>query len=514
MRFRPSWIALVLGLLAVVPASAELSARWQEWGKGPVAFLFTAADREVWSRVTTDDAAADFERLFWARRDPRPETPVNEARVKFEQLVAAADQRFKDGDKRGALTDRGRVLIVLGPPNRLAKEGGSAFEGAGDSDAGGGGRGSEVGGGEVDFNDVVDELWIYEKDRLPEGAKTNRLTVRFRTEPGGGTGAMNIQGQVVHAMEVAVNDLVKRPDLTLADLPAVSAVAPGEAAAVAWGAQTLTDANLVAALGADLSTFKQRLDADLDASAFQASDGTWEVVTQVMPRSAPTGPLDLVGVVRDASGADKLEFRRSQPWKELRGHSYQTQGLALPPGTWDVRLGLVDPAGQLSWAGSRTVTIPESNDFWLSDVIVSEDIFPLKQAQDVHEPWAWEGVAVVPRGGGHFAPGAGLWFYLHACNPQVGPDGKPALRLSVEILGPRRMRGPMSVEPSAAGPRCYVLASGIDLTPARFPPGAYQLKVQVNDTLSGKSLAGETTFTVDAAAPSSTPAEAPAGAGR
>jgi hypothetical protein len=48
------------------------------------------------------------------RRDPSTGTAVNEFRNEFESRVAYSDQNFGEKPKRGAMTDRGRVHIVLG----------------------------------------------------------------------------------------------------------------------------------------------------------------------------------------------------------------------------------------------------------------------------------------------------------------------------------------------------------------------------------------------------------------
>ncbi|HLF55970.1 MAG TPA: GWxTD domain-containing protein, partial [Thermoanaerobaculia bacterium] len=109
------WI--LAAALVAAPALSELSAPLRDWAAGPVSFLFTDAERAAWAELSSDDEAERFRRLFWARRDPLPETPENEALREFEGRVAAADERFGDDDRRGALTDRGRVLVVLGPPN-------------------------------------------------------------------------------------------------------------------------------------------------------------------------------------------------------------------------------------------------------------------------------------------------------------------------------------------------------------------------------------------------------------
>ncbi|MGQ0816185.1 MAG: GWxTD domain-containing protein [Gemmatimonadota bacterium] len=54
---------------------------------------------------------------FWSRRDPLPATPINEFREQFFERVKIATDEFTEAGRVGWETDRGRVFIVLGPPD-------------------------------------------------------------------------------------------------------------------------------------------------------------------------------------------------------------------------------------------------------------------------------------------------------------------------------------------------------------------------------------------------------------
>src|SRR5437867_8954664 len=102
-----------------------MSADKTAWAKGPEQFLMTSEEKAMWQKLPSDDAALAFIDLFWARRDPTPNTPQNEFREEFEAKVKYADQNFKAPRVRGALTDRGKILILFGAPTKAtqAKEG-------------------------------------------------------------------------------------------------------------------------------------------------------------------------------------------------------------------------------------------------------------------------------------------------------------------------------------------------------------------------------------------------------
>ena len=112
---------IVISLMAV-PAMAALSPQHVEWGAGPAQWIMTSDEKRAWRKVTTDSDAVNFIDLFWVRRDPTTGTAVNEYRNDFEGRVAFADQAYGEKRKRGAMTDRGRVYIVLGAATNMNAE--------------------------------------------------------------------------------------------------------------------------------------------------------------------------------------------------------------------------------------------------------------------------------------------------------------------------------------------------------------------------------------------------------
>jgi GWxTD domain-containing protein len=76
-------------------------------------------EKTDWASVKTDDEAKAFIELFWARRDPTPDTPVNELRQQIETRIAEADKRFGQRKMPGSHTDRGLVHTLLGEPTQI-----------------------------------------------------------------------------------------------------------------------------------------------------------------------------------------------------------------------------------------------------------------------------------------------------------------------------------------------------------------------------------------------------------
>jgi len=87
--------------------------------QGPTRWLMLPEEVRQYRRLRTSREVVDFVETFWRRRDPDPDAPGNEFAKTFYDRVEAADRLYGDGGVRGSLTDRGRALLLLGPPPTL-----------------------------------------------------------------------------------------------------------------------------------------------------------------------------------------------------------------------------------------------------------------------------------------------------------------------------------------------------------------------------------------------------------
>ena len=65
------------------------------------------------------DGKCNFLMNFWKRRDPTPNTIINERKRNYNELLAYSDAKFKQTLKSGWKSDRGRVLLVYGKPDQI-----------------------------------------------------------------------------------------------------------------------------------------------------------------------------------------------------------------------------------------------------------------------------------------------------------------------------------------------------------------------------------------------------------
>src|SRR5262249_51611657 len=95
------------------PANAGSDPVGPAWGDGPVVWLMTDGEKAAWAAAATDAERTAFVEKFWKSRVLEDAPSF---KTQFEKRVAFADANFAQDEKRGSLTDRGMVFVLIGPP--------------------------------------------------------------------------------------------------------------------------------------------------------------------------------------------------------------------------------------------------------------------------------------------------------------------------------------------------------------------------------------------------------------
>jgi len=85
----------------------------------PLALVATEAEIDSLDALPADARAAGWDR-FWARRDPTPDTPRNEAMLEFMTRVRHVERNFRELGP-GWRSDRGRIYIRYGEPDQVER---------------------------------------------------------------------------------------------------------------------------------------------------------------------------------------------------------------------------------------------------------------------------------------------------------------------------------------------------------------------------------------------------------
>jgi GWxTD domain-containing protein len=189
-----------------------------EWPTTAVQHLLTNADKREFGNLPDDASRREWVARFWKGLDPDPATSENEFQIEFYRRVQYADTNFSTETVRGSLSDRGRVLLVLGPPTYVGRapllqsddimttlkttetviqrsaSGGAALVRVPSTNRG------NVTPGDIE-GDV--EIWYYRIDNIPKGIPFHDLQYRFYTKEGYGTGVLQKEARELLALQKA-----------------------------------------------------------------------------------------------------------------------------------------------------------------------------------------------------------------------------------------------------------------------------------------------------------------------
>jgi GWxTD domain-containing protein len=114
-----SALFVLAGLLPLLPAPAraqKLDAEDEQF-LDDVKPIILISEKSTYEKLKDKADRLEFQKIFWARRDPSPGTPENAFRQQYEKDRAYADENYGYANVRGSTTDCGRTYILLGRPD-------------------------------------------------------------------------------------------------------------------------------------------------------------------------------------------------------------------------------------------------------------------------------------------------------------------------------------------------------------------------------------------------------------
>lgn len=541
MRLRTYLTAFAV--VACAFGAYALSSEYLEWGRGPAQFLMTADETAKWKGISTDDDAKAFVALFWARRDPTAGTPRNEFREEFERRVVAADKNFPADRKRGALTDRGKFLILFGQPKKIERTGGqreSSLPGM----SGGGSTSTTTSAIDPYATGGSDEttagqVWTYEGEEARALFGQARAPLRFVDRQGKSDFSLERGGvDVKAAQQKAINRSIVQPNLTVA--PTLAAAPAATPAAVAMpivetpaAVQTeLTTESLKAAVAemkAATANPYEKKKVYATWGEYITGEGEYFVPVQLyVPKASgisASQSLTFFGVLQNESGANVAAFEEPAKLTESKDDLFVDRSFtALPAGKYRGFFGLADNGKPVSMvtAEMQLAGSLDKNAASISPLILSNNVYPLAAAQNPTDAHAFGGLKVVPKGDRTFRPSDELWYFVELRNPglseaSIPADGvvpitgdaaatvaAPKVQIKIDVNGVETVGGkkikrpapPREVEAIAIKgvPGHFGIGNAIPLE--SFKPGEYTFQVKVIDTVSKASYTLSEPFTV------------------
>jgi hypothetical protein len=193
------------------------------------------------------------------------------------------------------------------------------------------------------------------------------------------------------------------------------------------------------------------------------------------------------------------------------GPATVARALALPPGEYDIYVGLIDRARVKTSSAAvlhQTLIVP---DFWsdrlaMSSLLLARDVRALKAAlavsQQVEHPYTFGAAEVVPAARSEFDAGDVLTVVYQVCNYGAPDSDVTANYTFFRVDGGRRLFNrtdpqqftDADLPPAGAWESQTFVSQAVPLQP--FPPGQYELEVQVRDRLTRASVKAAVAFTV------------------
>ena len=212
---------------SVAPGEKGAEEAGADWAEGPGRCLLTGEQKDDYERLSDPASRSEFITEFWKLRDPKAETPENEARMEFERRVAFADARFAQDETRGSLTDRGMVFVLLGPPSWVGRKpivtGDDVADPKGmqmysDLDVKNALRGTSPAASARIYDKMTSsatklptsdmnyrEVWHFRRELLPAGISYQQVDFEFITRAGYGQNVWNREPRTLTTLEKARN---------------------------------------------------------------------------------------------------------------------------------------------------------------------------------------------------------------------------------------------------------------------------------------------------------------------
>lgn len=487
-------IVLAASAAFAFSALALPSPEKRAWADGPVQYIMTKDELAKWRQLETDADADAFVALFWARRDPTPDTPRNEFREEFEARVKFVDEQFKTAKEKGSATERGRIFIVFGQPTKAVNVAADVTPSAPSVRKDG-------------PDQSAHQIWTYEGPGAQKAFGIPHAEVRFIDRFNSGSWSLDpAKVDVAAAAQKVILANITQPQLTKA--PVFEAPKPVQAAAPPAGIHTPA---LQKAIDDAKAKPAATSPAQVSYAEFLDSLGDYFVpVALTVPTSANillgTESPVIFGELVGADGKTVSAFEEKATPVNTKtgwfvGHSFE-----VPTGKYTAYIGVARAGEPLLVASGPVETTTVAKDaVGTSKLILWSDAQILPDQKPNKWPFAFGNLLVVPNPSMTFTNQDELGYFLELNNPGVDAETlKPKLQMSLELQANGQ---PISRQPLTEaqflplGEKAvahYVIVNSIPLSKMSKPlaPGNYTLKMKVVDTVTKQSYTVQENFKI------------------
>jgi len=465
---------LSLGLL-VFCAGLPVAARAQKMEKDEkkwlddVRAIILPDEEKTYRDLKSKADRQEFQRVFWARRDPDLETPENEYQEEYQTAVRGADARYRSLGQIGSTTDCGRVFILLGEPDDVKKD-----------------HAAEAVGGRFP------EVWTY-RDRPGRTFQGGQAEISFDAE--------------CRALAARLSEQLNRLAETKIAHPNI-------------GYRYTKDGHLVKLVDqlpkpspaqALLKSPRQDFPVATQAAYLKVQDGGTALLGLIQGQAEGLTTEEVGGkktvkvvVAAQAAGEDGkvAAFTEEKRNAELLpdGSFIASYRMGLKPGKYTLQAGALDEKTGKGALASITVDVPNLNrgELSMASLLILRDVqdVPENTPEDPHDPFAAFTLGrarLVPRFGNTFVRSDALSFFYQVYDLKVDEGTGKASGVAILTL----LKGGKTPVAKAPEQPLVMTIAGSVVGPVpleKYEPGSYVVQLKVKDTLANKEEVQEIPF--------------------
>ncbi len=471
-------VLVLVALLATgsVARAEKLDEESRKWLEG-ISAIILGDESKTYRQLKDRAERVEFEKIFWARRDPDLRTAENEYQREFLARKAEADRRFGGKGFAGSATGCGRLFILLGEPDSVREAAGEALLG-GPPGSNGAERSSAT-----EFTaapKVAPQVWIY-KDRrditFPGGEARFALDTRCAVSLGVSAKLDRIAG--AHVVNPGLPYRIEGGRIArLADLLPKPTAALGMLEAGRTDFPVAGQVSYIRAEGSTALIGLARAEAAPPGSGRVALTVAAEAVTDD-GRVAAVDERALTAAIDDKGGA-LLSYR-----------------LFLKPGRYTLRYGVLDEKGGRGASASEAIDVPDlgGSDLSTGSLMVVRDMVEgaTGNATEPLDAFTLGGVKLVPRFGNSFRRSETVHFFYSVNGGVDDATGRSNLTVGLSLL---KGSAVVASTPDQSFTEPHVVSS-VGPVELAFEPGTYTARLKVKDRVSQKDATVDQTFRVE-----------------
>lgn len=460
--------ALVLSLAAPAAVQAQKLDKEQKKWLEDVKPIMLADEEKTFKDLKDKGDREEFQKIFWARRDPDLETPANEYEAEYQKARTDVDAKYKIGGTPGSQTDCGRVVLLLGEPNEVKK-----MPGEGPSAR----RTTETWTYKdrpgLKFKDGQVEIMLDENCSLPQGGRFAEQLARVAEakiahpnlgfKKGGDGKLVKLVDQLPKPTPVMALLKTPRQDFAGSTRAALFLRSPGGASYVAGLAR-------------------------VDPGAVTVEDAGGQKTAKVV-----------VGVqaVDESGKSAGTSERNATADVAADGSAIVSYGMALKPGKYTVNVAVLDPKSSKGTVASEAVDVPDfdAHELTITPLLVLREVVEgAGTPQDAMAAFTLGNTRFIPNFGNVFKPEESVNVIAALYNaPSATDTGKPSFTYSFAIAKDGKTIA--ETEPFTSESAQETPSVG-PVPLAKYGAGKFTVRLKVKDNVAAKEYVKEAPFEV------------------